>query len=234
MKTSNFDALREMIVHVAEALGNDLLEQTAFVGGVTTGLLITDDYTRQSVRTTDDVDLITSALGYVQHASFEEELRRRGFRDDAESSVICRKRLGEIQVDFMPTDNTLGFTNRWYADALKSAENYELRPGLIIRLLSPVYFIATKLEAWNGRGEGDLLTSRDLEDIMNLINGRDTLIEEISPSEPDMLSYISQEFIKLTAEDDFEYLLQTSTNGDRARMTYLEGRIQQIIGLSND
>lgn len=49
-----------------------------------------------------------------------------------------------------------------------------------------------------------------------------------------MLSYISQEFKKLIAEDDFEYLLQTSTNGDRARMAYLDARIQQIIGLSND
>lgn len=53
MTTSNFDSLREMIVHVAEALGSDLLEQTAFVGGVTTGLLITDDYTRQSGRARD-------------------------------------------------------------------------------------------------------------------------------------------------------------------------------------
>ena len=70
MSQSKFDSLKEMIISVAEALGPDLRAKTAFVGGVTTGLLITDEFTRQSVRATDDVDLITSALGYVQPVSY--------------------------------------------------------------------------------------------------------------------------------------------------------------------
>lgn len=234
MSPTNFETLKEMIIRVAEALGTELLASTAFVGGVTTGLLITDEYTRQSVRATDDVDLITSALGYAQHAKFEEELRQRGFRDDMESDVICRKCLGNLKVDFMPTDDTLGFTNRWYQSALTEAQDFELKPGLTIRLLSPVYFIGTKLEAWNGRGEGDLLCSRDLEDIFNLINGRETLIEDIRGSEPALLQYISDEFRKLTDEEDFDYLLQTTTNGDSVRMTYLFDRITKIIGLYDE
>ncbi|MEY8770228.1 hypothetical protein AB6T85_07285 [Erwinia sp. ACCC 02193] len=234
MSLTNFAPLKEMIIQVAEALGPDLLATTAFVGGVTTGLLITDEYTRQTVRATDDVDLITSALGYVQHANFEEELRRRGFRDDAESEVICRKRLGNLKVDFMPTDESLGFTNRWYRNALAEAQDYELKPGLTIRLLTPAYFIATKLEAWNGRGEKDLLASRDLEDIFNLVNGRETLIEDISGSEPELLAWIAKEFKKLISEEDFDYLLQATTNGDVKRIDYLFDRVKKIIGLHNE
>lgn len=234
MTRSKFDSLREMIVYVAEALGPDLLKQTAFVGGVTTGLLITDDFTRQSVRATDDVDLITSTLGYIKHASFEQTLRQRGFRDDNDSDVICRKRLGEIQVDFMPADGSLGFTNRWYTKALATAEDYALKPGLIIRLLTPAYFIATKFEAWNGRGEGDVLVSRDLEDIMNLVNGRDSLADDLRGNDADLLSYISAQFSQLLEEDDFGYLLQATTNGERVRQEYLLGRIDEIVGLAHD
>jgi hypothetical protein len=47
-----------MLEEVAEALGEELREQVAFVGGCTTVLLITDEYTQESIRGTDDVDLV--------------------------------------------------------------------------------------------------------------------------------------------------------------------------------
>jgi len=39
-----------MIEEVAKALGPDICARTAFVGGVTTGLLVTDDFAREGVR----------------------------------------------------------------------------------------------------------------------------------------------------------------------------------------
>ncbi|MDO3383684.1 hypothetical protein [Gilvimarinus algae] len=60
---SQFNRHLDMIELVARSLGPDLIEQTAFVGGCTTGLLITDPLTRERVRYTDDVDLIVSVLG---------------------------------------------------------------------------------------------------------------------------------------------------------------------------
>ena len=44
-----------MITLVAEALGSELLQQMAFVGGCTTGLLLTDAFSQEQVRHTDDV-----------------------------------------------------------------------------------------------------------------------------------------------------------------------------------
>ena len=59
---SLFDDQRAMLRRVAEALGEELREQVAFVGGCTTGLLLTDPFTREQVRSTDDVDLIVSVM----------------------------------------------------------------------------------------------------------------------------------------------------------------------------
>jgi hypothetical protein len=48
-----------MLVKVAEALG-DMLSEVVFVGGCTTGLLVTDDFTKEQIRYTDDEDLIVN------------------------------------------------------------------------------------------------------------------------------------------------------------------------------
>lgn len=116
-----------MLQIVAEALGSDLLSKVAFVGGCTTALFITDDVTRESVRFTEDVDLIVHVLGYNGWYAMLEDLRPRGFVESPQDDITCRLRLRqtgkpELIVDFMPDDaSVLGFTNRWYAEALASA-----------------------------------------------------------------------------------------------------------------
>jgi len=45
--------------------------------------------------------------------------------------------------------------------------------------LRPPLFIATKLEAFRGRGGGDVVTSHDLEDIVMVIDGRPELVEAL-------------------------------------------------------
>jgi len=69
--------------------------------------------------------------------------------------------LGDLRVDFMPADDSLGFTNRWYQDAIKSSSRYRLDEHTSIKLVNPVYFIATKLEAWKGRGNGKPVAHRE-------------------------------------------------------------------------
>ncbi|OED36818.1 hypothetical protein AB833_25760 [Chromatiales bacterium (ex Bugula neritina AB1)] len=59
---SALDFAVSMLTRVASALGLTLLDDIAFVGGCTTGLLVTDEFSRQQVRFTDDVDLIVNVL----------------------------------------------------------------------------------------------------------------------------------------------------------------------------
>lgn len=193
-----YNQLHEMLVIVATALGDDLLQEVAFLGGCTTGLLLTDEVTKESVRYTDDVDLITHVVGYPQWLRFQARLKQRGFRESMEDDIACRMRLKNLIVDFMPDDEKiLGFSNRWYSQAIQQATNYTLQDGLVIKLVTPVYFVATKLEAYRGRGKNDPLQSRDIEDILNIFDGRKEIVAEIKQSAEGLNKTIREQLSEL-------------------------------------
>lgn len=130
-------ALLQMLQSVADALGEDLRRRLVFVGGCTTALFIADEVTLEDVRATDDVDLIVDLAGYSAWADLQAQLRKKGFSESQEDSVICRMRLGDLKVDFMPDDpDILGFSNRWYSKGIETAVNCSLADGLVIRRLS--------------------------------------------------------------------------------------------------
>src|SRR5580693_2299199 len=162
MSKHNLDLLIE-----AARLLKPLLGELVFVGGSTTALLVTDKAAAQ-VRPTYDVDAIAEISSYAAYADFSERLRQCGFTEDASEGVpICRWRQKKTILDVMPLDEKiLGFSNRWYKPALDSAVVHKLEPDLPIRVVTAVYFCATKLEAFAGRGKHDYQSSHDLEDLM--------------------------------------------------------------------
>ncbi|WP_240638231.1 hypothetical protein [Pseudomonas jilinensis] len=147
--------------------------------------------------------LIVSVMGYAGFHQLQEQLRGQGFKDctdleDQEEMPICAMELRGLRVDFMPDDERiLGFSNRWYKRAVETAQSYALTEQLSIRLVTPVCFMTTKLEAWKGRGKGDALGSRDMEDILNLIDGRAELFDEIRQAGDDERHYIAEELTKV-------------------------------------
>jgi len=226
--------LREMIEAVATALGPDLRQSTAFVGGVTTGLFVTDALAINDVRLTDDVDLIIDVVGFGQWAQFSEDLRSRGFRNSPEDDVICRMRLDGLKVDFMPDDeNILGFTNRWYTLGLATAEDHVLNDELTIRILTPPLFVATKLEAHLGRGGEDWMMSRDLEDILILLDGRRELRADVENAPREIQTYIAEQFTALMAHEQFEIAVDANFRGDRGRNDLTYKRMAEIIALGS-
>ncbi len=119
-------------------------------------------------------------------------------------------KLGELRVDFMPDDEkVLGFSNRWYQQAMESANRHSLDNDISINLISPVYFVATKLEAFKGRGNEDALSSRDIEDILNLVDGREELIDEIAASSTEVRDYIAEEIQALLDDNNFAYAVSS-------------------------
>lgn len=221
----------EMLRPVAEALGDDMLQHVAFVGGSTTALLITDPITRKAVRFTEDVDLIVRVNGFAHWWQWQRKLLARGFTQHMEDEIICRMRLGAIKVDFMPDDEKiLGFANRWYRSALAHAQPCRLDERVTINLLSPVYFIATKLEAWRGRGNNDPMSSHDLEDIVNLVDGRKELANEIMAASLDVRRYIAEEFQSLLKHPDFDYVVHGNLQ-DINRIDLFYERWEQIAVL---
>jgi len=171
---------------IAEALG-ELRDRLVFVGGATAGLLVTDPVA-EGVRATKDVDAIVEAE-LAQFHRIEEQVTALGFVHDVESGVICRwiHRESGVLFDLMPIDSrVLGFTNRWYRYAVDTAQRFAFDDGLVIRVVTAPAFVATKLEAFADRGGGDILASHDLEDVLNIVDGREELAEELNaaPSAP--------------------------------------------------
>jgi predicted nucleotidyltransferase len=192
---------------IAAALG-PLLERLVFVGGCAVGLLITDT-AAAPVRVTFDVDLVARVSALSAYHGLEKEFGRLGFRRDTTvDAPICRWRYRGLEVDLMPSESkVLGFANRWYPLAVETANNMCLPSGAVIRLIAAPVFLATKFEAYSDRGQGDMLASHDLEDIINVLDGRPGLLEEVTKSAPEVQAYLRTRFTELLAAPNFMDIL---------------------------
>lgn len=98
----------------------------------------------------------------------------------------------------MPTDDpSIGFKNKWYPKGYEHAIIYTLNDGQKIRILTAPYFIATKLEAFKGRGGGDGRLSHDFEDIVFVLENREKIWEELETCDPELKEYLLIEFSTL-------------------------------------
>lgn len=158
----------------------ELKERVVFVGGATVGLYATDKAAVE-VRPTDDVDCVIELTSINDFYALEERLRSIGFQNDIRvKSPICRWIYQSITVDIMPTDAAiLGFSNRWYPHGIREAIWHKLPDGQSIKLFTPPYFVASKLEALWARGWTDIRTSTDFEDIVYVFDNRPSLEAEI-------------------------------------------------------
>lgn len=149
-----------------------LLDRIVFLGGCAAGLLITDPGAAP-VRPTLNVDAIVEIASYTEFMALEARLRQLGFEQPhVAGAPLCRWVNEDVMLDLMHTDSAiLGFSNRWYPQALENAVTVKIG-GRQIRLISAPYFVATKLEAFHGRGQFDYRLSRDVEDIVTVLDGR--------------------------------------------------------------
>lgn len=224
----------QMVETVASALGS-LRPEVVFLGGCAAGLLLTDP-AASCIRPTRDVDVIVEVTSRRGYREVEKALAERGFKHDTrEGAPICRWVLDSVILDVMPTDSSiLGFSNPWYADAFKTSILYILPGGLEIRLVSPPCFLATKLEAFFGRGQSDYYGSHDLEDLVAVIDGRPEIVAEVHAADPVLRKYLKQAMEPLLQDPQFCYALQGHLPGDsgsQARLPELMRRMKGIAGI---
>lgn len=194
----------ELLVAVGSKLAQ-LPKPVVFVGGATTGLLVTDPASSPA-RATLDVDVILDVEHYTEYTNLvAPALRRLGaHEDDSDGAPLCRWLLDGVVIDVMPVDSSiLGFTNRWYRRALDTARTHRLPDGTDIRVLDAPHFVATKIEAFWGRGGGDFFGSKDMEDILTLTDGRAELAGEIEATAPDLRAFLRDTFTKWLQNPDF-------------------------------
>lgn len=223
-----------MIRHVAARLG-PLLERVVFLGGAVTGLLLTDTAAPEA-RFTEDVDVVVAVDSRAGYYRLEETLRDLAFTHVRE--VICRWNIAGVLVDVMPTDATiLGFSNRWYPGVLETATRVPLGDSLAVRLVTAPYFVATKLEAFSDpkwEGSGDYFASRDMADVIAVLDGRPELTSEIAATGDDVRLFLSEEVRRLLADADFREALSGHLMPDDAsqrREPQLLQRLEAIAEL---
>lgn len=225
---------RANLLRVALALG-DLTERLVFVGGATVDMFITDPAAGPA-RYTEDVDAIVRVGSrYEFHEQVERKLRALGFKEDKrEDAPLCRWVNGDITLDVMPSDSSvLGFTNGWYEEGIAYAQTLELTAHVRIQILRAPYFIATKLEAFKGRGGGDFLGSADIEDIIRVVDGRAELASELSECSEALRAYLRVEISGLLRDEDFLDAVPGHLMGDavsQARAELVVERMRVIGG----
>lgn len=178
-----------------------LLDEIVFVGGVTLGLLITDE-AAAPIRGTNDVDVIAEIVTYADYIAFSDRLRAAHFTEDTD--LTCRWHNGTLTLDVLAlSKDVLGFTNIWYESALRHASTVTLSRRQAIRVITAPYFLGTKMEAFRGRGRNDFQASHDLEDFVAVVEGRETLLQEIAESPQDLQDYLAEAAKSLLAESRF-------------------------------
>ncbi|WP_193162657.1 nucleotidyl transferase AbiEii/AbiGii toxin family protein [Microbulbifer hainanensis] len=198
----------ELLELVAKTLGKELNQQVVYIGGSTTALLVALER-RGQVRQTKDVDIVVDVITTRDYHTFCSLLKARGFKEDlSEEALICRYCLQDfpdVRLDVMPTDERiLGFANRWYPEAIAHAFDVDLG-GVSIKVAKPVYFLATKFEAWHGRGKGDIF-AHDMEDILFVLEHRPEIVEEVENTENEVRDYLKQQAENLLVSNLVNYL----------------------------
>ena len=222
----------EILMLAVDRLG-EVTDEIVFLGGCATGLLITDQ-AAPPVRETKDVDVIVEVATLAEYYRLSEKLRTLGFNEDqSEDAPLCRWILDDVILDVMPTDEKiLGFSNQWYKDAMTTAVEYKLPNEKVIKVVTSPYFLATKIEAFEGRGKGDYLLSHDLEDVVSVIDGRPEIIDEVLNTDKNLKQYLIEKLKALHSEPRFIEALPGKLPGDessQARIPIIIERLEKII-----
>lgn len=203
---------------------NGLPFDFAFLGGSVLSLLVNDSSV-DAIRVTKDVDIVADVRTRHDFHREERELESRGFKHDTrEGAPICRWVMDDIVVDVLPVrEEVLGWKSRWFEEALAAARVVEIE-GHRVKVITAPFFVALKLEAFEGRGKGDFLCSTDFEDVICLFNGRPTIADEIM-AEPLVCGGVAERFARYVTNPDLasavEGFVQTETHSSKRFKTIM-------------
>lgn len=222
-----------MLELVATNLGEALRQELVFVGGAIAGLLITDPG-QPAIRPTEDVDVIARVAARAGYYALEEALRMRGFVQDMRPGApICRWQIARVTVDVMPSsEEVLGFSNPWYDMAIETAWPTALPSGLVIQLISAPAFLATKMEAFAGRGGQDFLMSHDMGDFLSVVDGRASLVDEVHAAPPALRQALAQRIGQWLLDRRFHDSLPGHLPSDEASQARLPDLLARLHALT--
>jgi len=99
-------------------------------------------------------------------------------------------------------------------------------PAALLRSDAP-HFLATKLDAFDDRGEGDFYGSKDMEDIVSVLSGRPEIVTDVGASEPDIRRFLAERAAILLGSHAFTQSIAGHVPGE-PKVRVIE-RLEQIL-----
>lgn len=208
-------------------------QTVVFTGGATISLYL-DDVSAPDIRPTDDVDCVVEITSRTEYYRFSELLRSLGLEESTEAGApLCRWQYEDITIDVMPCDESvLGFSNRWYTPGMANSIPYQLPNGRVIQIFSVPYLLASKIEAFIGRGNRSFYFSADIEDIVAILDGCDRLEAEVQQADVEVRRFLARWFRserEAIGEVIPAFLSSVARNAGRGRL--VQERIERLINL---
>lgn len=217
------------IEKVAKGLGS-INDEVVYVGGSVAEFYVIDS-AKTEVRQTMDVDCVTHLRSYMEFTGLEEQLRNNGFQNDTTPGApVCRWVFDDEIVDIMPDDaKIIGFTNKWYHEAIEHKQEMLLSNGIRIWIFSLPYYIATKIEAVNGRGGEDWRWSHDFEDLVYIFNYNRNIVEELAKADDGLKNFFKDEFSKMLRRTNIREEIECKLPcGEGSRVDYIIDMIKEL------
>lgn len=219
-----------VVEEVAEAL-KDLKKEVVFVGGAVVSLYA-DDPAATEIRPTADVDMTLNIVNLNTWNDIQTKLASLGFYPDPFGHAICSYKFKNIPVDIMASeDGPLGPANRWYKIGFKNLRTVNAKQQQIQILTAPCY-LATKFEAFNNRGF-DYRTSHDFEDIIYILDNRQSIVSEIQKDQVEIKHFIQRELRILISNSNYDEILSAHIHPlvVETRQKIVDAKIRDILTL---
>lgn len=195
----------EMLQIISNGLG-DLVHKAVFVGGSILDLYITDGAAPEN-HPTGEVDVIISVPSMFEYYEWEKAIEVRGFEKlgPLANGNGAQWKFGGARMNTVPMyADITGFRNRWYEEGIFHAQSFQLPNENAIRIFSPAYFIASKIEAYRNRGNNDFRMSEDFEDIVYMLDNRAEVKTDIFNSFYEVRNYIQLHFREFLSSIELE------------------------------
>ena len=205
----------------------------AFTGGAVVPLFL-DHPDLFIVRPTKDVDVVIQAASILAYQDIEGCLRDAGWRNDtSEHAPRCRWIHGEILVDVLSSAPVPGeFSSPWFQHGIQYAWHFEAE-GQKIPVVPSTVFLASKLDAFWDRGKHDPWASHDLEDVVAVVDGRSSLMDEVKTAPPTLRDAIRESLTRVQTEFDLALLLPGFLPGDPGSQKRIPRLKETLNALSN-
>lgn len=187
-----------------------------FTGGGIVQMLITDPAARAASHT-KDLDAVIEIASYADYTELETALRAAEFKQNLQdqADIVVWYWKGR-RVDILPHKPfpLISTVNRWFPWVLQDPLRREMYPGKFAWIASAPSFLATKFEAFFSRGGGDYVGSKDIEDILAVIDGRPELADELAAAPWEVSAFLRKCFSDLLSNraflDAIPYLIPDS------------------------